>query len=132
MARRVRQDRRSKSMLHDARMKNLAKLMDISSLRSQVHAGNIANVDTPGYRAQAVAFEAEFQRALASGDEDRARSLEGEVYEPRDTALKMDGNDVDLDREVTLQTQNSILYNTYVSILRGKHRLLITAISGRN
>jgi flagellar basal-body rod protein FlgB len=119
-------------MLHDDRMNTLAKLLDVANLRAQVHAGNIANVDTPGYRAQAVAFESAFQDALAGGDQDQALAVEPEVYQPRDTALKMDGNDVDLDREITLQTQNNLLYTTYVNLLRGKHRLLNTAITGGN
>lgn len=114
----------------DDRMQNLAKLLDVASERARVHAGNIANQNTPGYRARAVRFEEAFQAELDRHGDAAARQVEPEVYEPRETALDHDGNDVSLQREITLAAQNNLLYQSYISLLRGKHRLLNTAIGG--
>jgi len=114
-------------MLIDDRMQNLAKLLDVAALRSRTHAANIANQDTPGYRAKAVRFDAAFREALERGD-GAARAVSPEVYEPRDTPVQNDGNDVGVDREVAAMAKNQILYNAYLQMMRGKTRLLDTAI----
>ena len=54
-------------MLGEVHSDLLAKLMDVASLRAKVHAANIANQNTPGYKSQAVAFEGAFREALAGG-----------------------------------------------------------------
>jgi flagellar basal-body rod protein FlgB len=105
----------------------LAKLMDVASLRARVHAANLANQNTPGYRAKAVAFEADFAAALASGGD--AIGVEPRIYEPRDTAQHVDGNDVAPDREVLQSAENTTLYNAYIALARGQQRLITTAIS---
>ncbi len=117
-------------MLSDDRMLNLAKMLDVASLRAHVHAANIANQNVPGYRAKAVSFETEFNKAMQQHGDEAARMVKPEVYEPQVTSVDNDGNDVDLDREVTAAAQNGVLYNTYVNLLRGKHTLLTTAIGG--
>jgi flagellar basal-body rod protein FlgB len=114
-------------MFGDEHSKILARLMDVSLVRAQVHTSNIANQDTPGYRAKAVMFEDAFKTALASGGD--VDSVEPEIYEPRNTAVGVDGNDVQLDKEVLQAAENTMLYNTYVALQRGKSRLINTAIS---
>ena len=45
------------------------------------------------------------------------------------TAVKENGNNVDIDMEMTNQAQNSLYYNALVTQMNAKLRLLITAIS---
>lgn len=104
----------------------LTRLLDVAALRGRTHAANLANQSTPGYRAKAVAFEDAFRAALADGGD--ATAVEPQLYEPRSTPVGNDGNDVDPDHEVTASAQNALLYNAYVSLLRGQQRLLTTAI----
>jgi len=117
-------------MLIDDRMQDLGRLLDVASLRARVHAGNIANQNTPGYRARAVAFDEAFRETFASRGAAAARQVEAEVFQPRDTGLDNDGNDVNVDREVNILAQNAMLYNAYVTMLRGKYTLLETAVRG--
>jgi flagellar basal-body rod protein FlgB len=117
-------------MLIDERMRNLAKLLDVSELRAAVHAGNIANQNTPGYKARAVAFEDAFRQELDRRGGDAARQLQPTVYQPENTAVDNDGNDVSMVHEVSQSTQNNMLYASYVAMMRGKFRVLTTAISG--
>ncbi len=107
----------------------LARLMDVAALRAKVHAGNLANQNTPGYKAKAVEFDAAFRAALDAQGSAAARAVEPLVYEPRATASDNDGNDVSSEREVMALAQNQLLYNTYISMAKGQTRLLLTAIT---
>jgi flagellar basal-body rod protein FlgB len=113
----------------DDHIRTLGRLMDVAVLRARVHAGNLANQDTPGYKAKAVAFEDAFRAALDAGDQNAAAGIAPEVYEPRATASDNDGNDVSGEREVMALAQNQMLYNAYVGMMRGQQRLLMTAIT---
>lgn len=117
------------AMLNDPSVTNLTRLLDASALRAQVHAANIANQNTPGYHAKALAFEDAFQAALADGDDEGAAQLSPTVYEPRNTPEQVDGNDVSLNREITGMAKNATMYNAYIQMLRGKMRLMNLAAS---
>jgi flagellar basal-body rod protein FlgB len=84
------------------------------SRRQEVIADNIANVDTPGFRARAVEFEDSLRAAIARDAMDRddgsgrvARVVATEV--PTQTPVGADGNNVDLRKETiaAMQTQYS-------------------------
>lgn len=114
--------------MDDPRIQNLVKLMDVAVLRQRVHAANLANQSTPNYHARGVKFDAAFQAALAKGRDAEARAVKPEVVDLPVTGLDNDGNNVDVDREVTLASQNTLLYNAYISLFRGKMSLLGTAV----
>ncbi len=117
-------------MLGDVHSDILAKLMDVASLRAKVHAANIANQNTPGYKSQAVAFEGAFREALASGASGESlAAINPEVYTPEDSSEQADGNNVAVDREVLDQAQNNTLYNTYIGLAQGRKKLLTLAVS---
>jgi flagellar basal-body rod protein FlgB len=116
-------------MLGDPSLDRLTRLMDVAVLKAQVHAANLANQNTPGYRAKAVSFDAAYQAALEQGDEAGAARLEPTIVEPRDTTVSIDGNDVDPDREILASADNTMKYNALIAIMRGKAHLLNTAIS---
>ena len=115
-------------MLEDTRMRSLAKLLDVSVLRSQIHAANIANQNTPGYRARAVRFDDAYVEAAALKGDDAALDIEPEIYEPQNTMVRNDGNDVSVDKEVTAAAENAMLYRTYIQLLRGKNSIINQAI----
>jgi flagellar basal-body rod protein FlgB len=114
-------------MIIDHRLQLMARLMDVAALKAQVHAGNIANQNTPGYKTRAVAFDQAFQQALEQGGAEDASEVEPAVYEPRSTPAQPDGNDVSLNREIIDSAKNQMMYNAYVSMVRGKLRLLNVA-----
>jgi flagellar basal-body rod protein FlgB len=116
-------------MFGDDRMRILAQMMDVAALRAQVHAANLANQNTPGYKAKAVAFEDAFRAALEAGGPDEAAEVSPEVIEPRDTPVQADGNDVSIDREIIDAAKNQTLYDAYIAMARGKLRLINVAAS---
>ncbi len=115
-------------MLGDAHTDLLAKLADVSALRAKVHAANLANQNTPGYKAQRVAFDEAFHDALDGGPA-AANAVAPEVFTSDETATQPDGNNVAVDREVLEQAQNGTLYNAYLGMLQGRKKLLTIAIS---
>ncbi|MFM2092349.1 MAG: hypothetical protein RLZZ127_2838 [Planctomycetota bacterium] len=102
-------------MFNDRQIELMTRLMDAQMLRSQVHRSNLANTNTPGYRAQAVAFEDAFRQALDQGGADAAMAVEPTLYEPRSTMMKVDGNDVSTDRENVQLAQSQMLYNAFAT-----------------
>ncbi|MCS6970216.1 MAG: flagellar biosynthesis protein FlgB [Planctomycetota bacterium] len=116
-------------MFQDPRLAVLTRLMDVAVLRQQVHAGNLANQNTPGFKARAVAFEAEFNRVLDEQGLERALTMRPRIYTPLATAADNDGNDVSSEREVAELAKNKLLYDSYAQLARGKLRLLNTALS---
>lgn len=99
--------------------------LDASWMRNAVIRNNIANVETPGFKASDVLFEDTFAQALentgAGMKVTRAKHMSGgyniEDIEPfvvknNGTSMRMDGNDVDIESENTKLAQNSVQYNT--------------------
>ncbi|WP_026660392.1 flagellar basal body rod protein FlgB [Butyrivibrio sp. AC2005] len=98
----------------------LDKTADASWIRNEVLSNNLANVNTPGYKRQDVAFERELERAL--GDS-RYKTMDAKVSELKINRLKarpytdysnfsyrMDGNNVDIDTENVTLAANQIKY----------------------
>ena len=84
----------------------LSAALDGLALRQQVIADNIANVDTPNFRATTVDFESSLRDAVASGDPARA----GVSTVATDTPVGPNGNNVDLRKEMLAATQTQFQY----------------------
>ena len=112
----------------------LQKGMDATSLRQQVISENIANINTPGYKKREVLFEGELKRALDkkynSGMEQTdarhfpgGRSLSGigaRIDASNATSMRVDGNNVDVDEEMTKLAENNIRFNTMAQLIAGR------------
>ena len=98
----------------------LDKAMDASWLRNEAIANNIANVDTPNYKRQDVAFEAELKKALGYNryqtmDDKVAhvttRQLKPQVYtDYANYSYRLDGNNVDIENENIMLAENQLKY----------------------
>ena len=109
----------------------LAHLLDAASLRHQVVAQNMANVNTPGYHALDVSFEDAFARRLTEGGETGTAEVAGKIVERKGGAEGVDGNNVDIDDELSRLQKNALLYNAYTQILATKIAAMRSAISGQ-
>jgi flagellar basal-body rod protein FlgB len=98
----------------------LEKYMDLVSTRQKLVAANIANADTPGYRTKDIAFQMEFQ-TLAKGEKPR-------VVEVPDLKVKNDGNDVNLDRESRMLSENNLRFTFAETMLRDRIKEVRAAI----
>lgn len=101
-------------------VKVLDKAADASWLRNQAIANNIANVDTPGYKRQDVAFESVLRRALHNS---RYETTDEKVAALRNQNLsvkpftdysgfsyRLDGNNVDIENENIMLAENQLKY----------------------
>ena len=112
----------------------LEDLLTRASKRQQALSSNIANLDTPGYRAKDYSFQEDLKSSLAlnrtAGQHINPvqESATARVIEVG-TTEKPNGNSVDIERELTEMTKNGLQYITLVQYLTQKVRTLRTAIT---
>lgn len=111
-------------MSTDPTMKILSRLLDVSSFRQQIHAGNLANLNTPDFKAREVHFEEAFRAKLDEGSLKDALELSPEVVDSEGLSERNDGNNVSSEGEVMAMAQNKAMYDAYVQMLRGKNKML--------
>lgn len=103
----------------------LSSALDGLSSRQRVIADNIANVDTPGFRATAVDFESSLAAAIDSG----RMPLDGitPATAPTTTPVGPNGNNVDLRKESLAAIQSQFQYQMMSRAVSDRHELVITA-----
>ncbi|MGE3178400.1 MAG: flagellar basal body rod protein FlgB, partial [Vicinamibacterales bacterium] len=106
--------------------------------RETVAASNLANVDTPGYRAREVEFEDALQRQLgmtltlattAESHQPNLRTAGTTVREVSGVPMRRDGNTVQLDREMLSLTRAAGDFSKAQTALAAKFRLVRYAIN---
>ena len=105
----------------------LARYIDLAAAESKLTAQNMANIDTPGYRAVGIDFESEMRSAvsnsLSGGAQPSAtvRLEDGLISRP-------DGNNVSMDRESLNLAEAQLKYRTGVALLRQQYQMMLDAI----
>ena len=110
------------------------KLLDVTELRHQAIASNLANIETPHYRRMDVApnFSAQLSQAMESGDANRISRLEPELA--RDTqavSSRKDGNTVQLESELLRLNRNYLEHQLETQLVTGSMLRLRLAITGK-
>jgi flagellar basal-body rod protein FlgB len=120
-----------------------ASAMALSGLtaRQQAISNNLANIDTPGYRAQTVDFESTVKRALNSSgslklaatnpshlDSSSSKAMFTTTARPGGTA-RADENNVDIDTELLQMSETGIQYQAVSQSISKKLELLKTIAS---
>lgn len=129
--------------IFDKTMHLLEQSLDLRAARHKVIASNVANEETPGYRAK----EFQFLDALASATHDASGAklmttsgrhlgvqgrtdgpVTGRIVELPSPELPLDANSVNLDMEMAKLGDNAINYNAAASIISERFRQLLSAI----
>ena len=97
-------------------------------LRQKAIANNVANLETPGYRRIDVKFEELLAKSLDSSGAVDLSEVEPEIYQPKNTPVKSNGNDITLEGEVGAMIKNSLRYKTYIRLLNQKYKKIEMAI----
>jgi flagellar basal-body rod protein FlgB len=92
----------------------------------QAVANNVANVDTPGYKAEDVNFESSLASAIAAGNPAQMQITTTPSTAPADQT----GNNVSLSSEMTEEEKAGMQFQTMVEAMNAKFQLLSTAING--
>jgi flagellar basal-body rod protein FlgB len=104
---------------------------------------NIANIETPGFKASELQFESLLADALQGRGFKGTKTHPGHrdigaiewdqvrprLVQQRGLSMRMDGNNVDIESENVRMAQNSLYYNTLTEKLNSEIRRLRMAIS---
>jgi flagellar basal-body rod protein FlgB len=101
------------------------------ALRQRAIANNVANLQTQGYRRLDVRFEQLLAKAMESGEDFDVEEVEPELYQPKNTAVNPNGNDVNLDVEVGELIKNSLREKAFVRLLNKKYTQIDQAVNNR-
>ena len=132
-------------LLNGPEFKRLEGAISAADIRQSVIANNVANADTPKFKRSDVAFEQLLEQSLGNGMPVLAgrrtnprhipigpsSSVTPQVITDEDSVMNNNGNNVDIDREMSLLAQNQLSYNFYVQQVNHNVKMMRTAIEGR-
>ena len=113
----------------------LGAAINFRSLKQDVTSSNIANAETPGYKAKKMDFEQALSRAVDiyglgkmsvehpdhyAVNGNSISGVSADVYENPDITVTNDGNTVDLEREMAELAENSIMYKAAIQLINKK------------
>jgi flagellar basal-body rod protein FlgB len=118
----------------------LGVALDLYQARHKVLTENIANSETPGYRARDIEFADQLAAALTAPQEAGQPSEPANMKMPtrieptidRNAAIKPDGNSVALDTQVGRLAENAFKIQALTQILAGEYQGLKRVIEGGN
>jgi len=114
----------------------------LRAARAQVLASNLANAETPGYKARDLNVEAAFADVLQQQAGTMTKTHAGHFTGNSDNGAgqqlqyrtqiqaSLDGNTVDMERERSAFMQNTLMYQASLQFINGRIRSLMTAIRG--
>ena len=111
----------------------LEKMLDVSSIKHKVIANNIANVNTPGYKKMEVSFADQLEKAVNESSVNKFDTLQPKIViskEDTNDTVRNDGNNVDMDKEVSSLVKNTLSYSIYTQLLAKKYEGIKSAIEG--
>ena len=111
----------------------LEKMLDVSSVKHKVIANNIANVNTPGYKKMEVSFADQLEKAVNESSMNKFDTLQPKIViskEDSSETVRNDGNNVDMDKEVSSLVKNTLTYSIYTQLLAKKYEVVKSAIEG--
>jgi flagellar basal-body rod protein FlgB len=133
----------------DAVLKFHTDALNVRAYRQQLLAANIANADTPGYKARDIDFRRTMQDKMAGGATANAASVSlvrtsaahlaprndvmaapGPVLYRNPVQPSLDGNTVDMDVERAQFAQNAIHYEANLMMINSQLKALLSAIQG--
>lgn len=128
--------------LFDKTISSLERSLDYAALKNRTIANNIANVDTPNYKAKDVVFKDVLQNSIDTSFEAKrtrpkhipftsTKTLTPyQVMARQGTSYNHNGNNVDIDKEMTSLAENQIYYQALIDRLNGKFRNIETVLKG--
>jgi flagellar basal-body rod protein FlgB len=122
-----------------------AQALNLRSQRTELLAANLANADTPGYRARDIDFKSAMAQANGATPSVRLQTTSAGHIAPTTIngspapelkyrtplAPSLDGNTVDAQLEQSAFAENTVRYQATLSFLSSKFRGLMTAITGQ-
>lgn len=119
----------------------LGQVLDIRAAQHRVIVANIANEDTPGFRAHELRFSdalaaarnpspVTVQATHQSHISPASTSLENLIHPVASDNLPLDANSVNIDLELAKLSNNAMQYNTAAVLIAKEYKELLEAIRG--
>ncbi|MFU9135636.1 MULTISPECIES: flagellar basal body rod protein FlgB [unclassified Erwinia] len=132
----------------DAALRFNTEALNLRAQRQEILASNIANADTPGYQARDIDFASQMNKVMEQGRAQgsglslavtSARHIPAETLQPASMDLmyripdqpSMDGNTVDMDRERTQFADNSLKYQTDLTVISSQIKSMMSVLQGQ-
>jgi flagellar basal-body rod protein FlgB len=115
----------------------LERYLDLSSMELKLTAQNMANIDTPGYRAQGFDFAGEMQRSMEELTATQTKNgVARKPFSPSAVRLGLvdgllerpDGNNVSMDRESMNMAEAQLQFRTGVELMKRESARINDAI----
>ncbi|SEL38378.1 flagellar basal-body rod protein FlgB [Kosakonia sacchari] len=133
----------------DAALRFQQEALNLSAQRQEILAANIANADTPGFQARDIDFSSELKKVMERGRAENsgvALTLTSSRHIPAQNIStssadllyripdqpSLDGNTVDMDRERTQFADNSVKYQTGLTVLGGQIKSMMSVLQQGN
>ena len=133
-------------ILNSSNFNYLPRAMTAATIRQEVIANNIANVNTPNYRKSVVEFEEFLAREIYGEEPDGKLKMvrthdkhlphaplkfhaEPTIFQDNTTIMRTDDNNVDIDIEMANLSKNQLYYNAIATELGGHVTRLKNAIT---
>jgi flagellar basal-body rod protein FlgB len=122
-----------------------SEALSLRALRQQILASNIANADTPGYKARDIDFVKSLQNAVSGrvSANELTRTVKAHLAAPQSSASgagpllyrqvvqpSLDGNSVDMDVERAQFAENAVRYEANLMFLNSQLKSLLAAVQG--
>lgn len=130
--------------VNDKTLKALSTALNFREMRQELISSNVANANTPGFKAKKMDFEEALARALdvdgqmqMNTNSDRHHNvgnggfnnLEPEIYDDPNGVVSENGNTVDVEAEMARMAENKLMYDTLVQLINKKMGLMKYAIN---
>lgn len=130
--------------VNDKTLKALTTALNFREMRQELISSNVANANTPGFKAKKMDFEAALARALdvdgqmQMGVTDERHhnvgnggfnNLEPEIYDNPNGVVSENGNTVDVEAEMAQMAENKLMYDALVQLINKKMGIMKYAIN---
>ena len=132
----------NKVFFEDDAMRLMERGLDLAVQRQMLISGNLANVDTPGYKTVDLNFEEELKQALGSEpalavtnprhmseNPDAGGRARATPFETEGLTARNDRNNVNVDQQMAQLSVNALRFSMVAQLISGKFRTLKNAIS---
>lgn len=124
----------SSGMIETSMTDALGRFLDVDVARYKLVAANLANIDTPGYRARDLNFRAELERASQESFAGENGLLSTAAFTPvarqvRGLIERPDGNNVSVERESLLLAEAQMKFNLGIQLLKDQFHTISLAIN---
>lgn len=109
-----------------------ARVMDFQVQRQNIVSGNLANINTPGYKARTLEFEKDLQDALGLSQQGAVRkthpahlpgkfspdSTEASIVRDLNPRIVQGTDNVNLDKETSAMAKNTLMYSALSTVMQ--------------